>query len=83
MSLPHYLYWLGAFLLGVYFFGFILALLVFFIAFLRIKAKASWLRTVILTACAMAFLMIMSRVMVLDFPRGILQNLIELPWPIG
>ncbi len=83
VSLPHYLYWLGAFLLGVYFFGFILALLVFFIAFLRIKAKASWLRTVILTACAMAFLMIMSRVMVLDFPRGILQNLTELPWPIG
>ena len=83
VSLPHYLYWLGAFLLGVYLVGFILALLVFFLAFLRIKAKASWLRTMILTTCAMAFLMIMSRVMVLDFPRGLLQNLIELPWPIG
>ena len=83
VSLPHYLYWLGAFLLGVYCVGFILALLVFFLAFLRIKAKASLLRTIILTACAMAFLLIMSRVMVLDFPGGILQNLIELPWPIG
>ena len=83
VSLPHYLYWLGAFLLGVYLVGFLIALFVFFIAFLRLKAQASWLRTLILTACAMAFLLTMSHVMVLDFPRGLLQNAVDLPWPIG
>ncbi len=79
----HYLYWLGAFLLGIYLVGFLIALVSFFLAFLRIKAQASWLRTGILTTLATAFLVIMARVMVLDFPRGLLQNLVELPWPIG
>ena len=82
-SLGHYLYWLAAFLLGIYLVGFLIALVVFFLLFLRLKAHASWLRTIILTACATAFLVIMARVMVLDFPRGLLQNAIELPWPIG
>lgn len=79
----HYIYWLGGFLLGIYLVGFLIALVVFFLTFLRVKAGASWLRTTILTACATAFLVIMARVMVLDFPRGLLQSLVELPWPIG
>ena len=49
----------------------------------RLKARASWLRTFILTAAAVGGITALARFMVLDFPRGLLQNIVDLPWPIG
>jgi hypothetical protein len=81
-SLGHYIYWFIAFLLGVATVGFLIALVFFFVAFLRTKARASWLRTIILTTAAVASVTILARLMVLDFPPGLLQYFVDLPWPL-
>ena len=50
-----------------------------------LKAGASWPRTGLLTAIGIGigFLVALAHVMFLDFPRGLLQDAVELPWPIG
>lgn len=64
-------------------FGFVIALVVFFLVFLRINAKASWPRTVILTVLGIGGLLILAGTLNRDFPQGLLQEIITLPWPLG
>ena len=54
----------------------------FFAAFLRVKARAPVVRNALLTASAVLFLAAMSYIFVLDFPRGLLQELVDMPWPL-
>jgi TctA family transporter len=63
--------------------GFVIGLAAFFAAFLHREARAPWWRNSLLTACALGFLAAMSHIFVLDFPRGLLQELFALPWPFG
>ncbi|MDJ0896775.1 MAG: tripartite tricarboxylate transporter permease [Alphaproteobacteria bacterium] len=83
VSLSHYLWWLAGLLAATALVGFFISIAAFFLSFLRIKAGRSWLNTVVLTACGLGFLLVLADVMVLDFPRGLLQETIRLPWPIG
>jgi TctA family transporter len=62
--------------------GFFLSLILFFVVFLRLRAGASWLRTALLTGCAVAFLTALAYALALDFPSGLLQGAFDLPWPI-
>ena len=82
-SLPHYIYWLVGLIAGCYLVGYLIAIAVFFVAFLLLKARASWSRVALLTGTGIGFLAGLAHVMVLDFPRGLLQDMVELPWPIG
>jgi hypothetical protein len=61
--------------------GFVIAVAIFFALFLRVNASAALGRNAILTASAVLFLAAMSYVFVLDFPRGYLQEAVEMPWP--
>ena len=83
VSLGHYIWWLLGFLAGVAVVGFFIAMTVFFVVFLRVKAQTGWPKTALLTGCAMGFLLMLAHIMVLDFPRGLLQETFFLPWPIG
>lgn len=82
-SLPHYIYWLLALIVGCYFVGYLISITTFFIVFLLIKARISIKRTIVLTGIAVSFLVGLSHVMVLDLPQGLLQDAMLLPWPIG
>lgn len=62
--------------------GFYIAMIVFFVAFLRLRAKASWIKTIIMTASAAAFILGLAYMLSLNFPSGWLQNTYDLPWPI-
>lgn len=62
--------------------GFVLAIGLFFIAFLRRVAGKSWLSTLFMTTCAIAAMLTLGKVLNLDFPAGVLQRIIELPWPL-
>ncbi|MEM7774231.1 MAG: tripartite tricarboxylate transporter permease [Pseudomonadota bacterium] len=62
--------------------GFVLALVVFFILFLAFRARVSVLRVIILTVAANAFLIGMAYMLNRDFPSGLLQEHVELPWPL-
>ena len=62
--------------------GFILALAVFLLAFFRIRARVSWQQTLILTAAGLALMCLMAALLNRDFPPGLLQGAVELPWPL-
>jgi putative tricarboxylic transport membrane protein len=79
--LGRYFLWLAALLTASGLVGFVIGLALFFAAFLHVEARASLGRNALLTASAVAFLAAMSYIFVLDFPRGLLQELVEMPWP--
>ena len=62
--------------------GFFLAMIAFFVIFLRVRANASWTRTVILTAAATLFIGFLAGALNLNFPSGWLQEVVDLPWPL-
>lgn len=61
--------------------GFILALGIFLISFLRFRAGLGWLHTVLYAAAGIAFMMFMAWTLGRDFPPGVLQSHFDLPWP--
>ncbi|WP_439549169.1 tripartite tricarboxylate transporter permease [Falsiroseomonas sp.] len=77
-----YLFWFAGLILGSALLGFLLASIVFFLAFLRVAAKCTWTKTLVLTAIANGGLVAVADVLVLDFPSGLLQSMIDLPWPL-
>jgi TctA family transporter len=62
-------------------FGFVMALTIFFVAFLRAREELGWGRIVLMTAGGIGVLLVMAGALNRDFPPGILQSLVELPWP--
>ncbi len=63
--------------------GFILALAIFLVSFLRVRAGLTWPRVVIMSAAGIGFIMAMADWLHRDFPPGLLQELVRLPWPLG
>ncbi|RDE19847.1 tricarboxylate transporter [Motiliproteus coralliicola] len=82
-GLLHYIYWLVGLIVSCYLVGYLISIALFFVIFLLLKARASMVRTAMLTGCAVLFLTTLSHVMVLDLPQGLLQDSVELPWPLG
>ena len=74
--------WIGALVGLTALIGFYLAMIVFFVAFLQLRAKASWPRTIVLTALAAGFILLLSYALSLNLPAGALQDAYDLPWPI-
>ncbi|MCZ6637697.1 MAG: hypothetical protein O7C66_05830 [Alphaproteobacteria bacterium] len=62
--------------------GFWIAITGFFLIFLRVRSDASWIRILILSGCGAGFITALSWIMVLDFPGGVLQLYVNLPWPL-
>ncbi len=63
--------------------GFILALAIFLVSFIRIRAQQGWIKTIILSAAGICLMCFMAGMLNRDFPPGLLQSLVELPWPLG
>ena len=62
--------------------GFILALGLFLLLFIRIRAGMSWLYAAVYTAAGIAFICAMAWALNRDFPPGLLQSYADLPWPL-
>ena len=62
--------------------GFILGLAVFLIAFFLIRARLPFFRTLILAVAGVAFMCFMAWMLNRDFPPGLLQSYVNLPWPL-
>ena len=75
--------WFATLLVLSSLFGFILALTVFLVTFIRVRAQCSWPKTLILTAGGLALMCFMAGSLHRDFPPGLLQAFVELPWPLG
>jgi TctA family transporter len=74
--------WFAALLIGTALVGFILALAVFLLLFIRIRAGKSWGFAAIYTGCGIAFICAMAWTLNRDFPPGLLQGAFDLPWPL-
>ena len=62
--------------------GFILALAVFLLLFIRFRAGKPWGYAVIYTSAGIAFICAMAATLNRDFPPGLLQSWVDLPWPL-
>ncbi len=62
--------------------GFVLALAIFLILFFKLRAGLGGLYSMTLTACGLVFICGMAYVLNRDFPQGVLQNYLTLPWPL-
>ena len=83
---PHGLWstlaWFGGLLVMSALVGFILALVAFLLGFFQVRAQVSWAKALILTACGIAFMCLMAGALNRDFPPGLPQGMVELPWPL-
>ncbi len=77
-----YLGWVAGLVALAALIGFFLANILFFLAFLHRAARCSWPMTLALTAIACGVLLVSAQVLVLDFPAGVLQAMVDLPWPL-
>jgi hypothetical protein len=73
--------WFAGLLLMTSLLGFILALVVFLAAFMRLRAGLKWMQALLLSAAGLAFILAMAWVLNRDFPPGLLQSYFDLPWP--
>lgn len=62
--------------------GFILSLAVFITAFLVTRTTIGWVKSLTYAAVCMAFMVTLGHFLTLDFPAGVLQRFVELPWPL-
>lgn len=74
--------WFACLLIGTALVGFILALAVFLLLFIRIRAGQSWAFSAGYAALGIAFICAMAWVLNRDFPPGALQSYVDLPWPL-
>ena len=82
-SVWHYQAWMLGLLLASALAGFVLGIFAFISVFLRVKARVAWQRATLAAFGAVALLAVLSHVLVLDYPAGILQHLVEMPWPLN
>lgn len=84
MTPLRYIAWLVGFVATIAVVGYFLAVVLFFVAFLRLVAKSGWLQVLILTAAGAGLLMLMTSALNLTLPEGLLQQHFydRLPWPL-
>ena len=75
--------WILALLAAIGLLGFILGIFVYITAFLRMKAGVRWHWAVVGALGAVAVFTVLGDLLVLYYPGGLLQEMVELPWPLG
>ena len=73
--------WIGGLVALTALIGFYAALLIFFPIFLVLRAKAGPVAVVLMTAAAAGFILLLAWALSLNFPSGVLQDVLDLPWP--
>ena len=74
--------WFAALLILTALLGFILALGLFLFSFMRVRAQLSVALASAYTAAGIAFISAMAWLLNRDFPPGLLQEYVDLPWPL-
>lgn len=74
--------WLAALVVISTLVGFVIGVTVFFLAFMRLRVRADWFRSIHMTAWAVGGIVLAAWLLTLNFPSGLLQSLVHLPWPL-
>jgi putative tricarboxylic transport membrane protein len=78
----HYQGWILGLLAAIGLLGFILGILAYISIFLRVKAGVRWSRAIASALAAVAVMSLFGHLFVLQYPTGLLQSLVEMPWPL-
>jgi TctA family transporter len=78
----HFQAWILVLLALTAAFGFILGVLAYITTFLRLKAQARWHTALLGALGAVAVLSAFGHLLALEYPRGLLQAMTTLPWPL-
>jgi putative tricarboxylic transport membrane protein len=75
--------WIVGFIAAIGLVGFFLALVGFFVSFLRIVARSSWIQTLVLTGAACGLILFLTSILYMNLPGGLLQYYFydSLVWP--
>ncbi len=74
--------WFSGLLILTALLGFILALAIFLFAFIKFRAGKSFGFAALYTAAGIGFMCLMAGILNRDFPPGLLQSYVDLPWPL-
>jgi putative tricarboxylic transport membrane protein len=74
--------WLAALVVISTLVGFVIGVTLFFLAFMRLRVRANWFRSIHMTAWAVGGIVLAAWLLTLNFPSGLLQSLVHLPWPL-
>ncbi|MEX2451937.1 MAG: tripartite tricarboxylate transporter permease [Rhodospirillales bacterium] len=77
----HYILWLLAMLVGAMLIGFVFATAAFIFVFLGVKARLSILGCAGGAAGFVLLLAVLGSLLVLEYPQGLLQDYLPMPWP--
>jgi hypothetical protein len=64
-------------------FGFVLGIFFYISVFLRLKGHVAWPLAALGAFGAVVLFSLLSHVLVLDYPSGLLQVLVNMPWPFN
>lgn len=62
--------------------GFMLSVTIFIMSFLLARTQLGWLKSIFYTSCCIGFMVFLGHFLVLDFPAGVLQHYVAMPWPL-
>lgn len=79
----HYQAWILGLLGLTAVFGLVLGVFIYISTFLRVKARVAWHWAALGAFGAVALLALLSHFLILSYPEGILQFLVEMPWPFN
>ena len=71
--------WFAGLIAATALLGFLLGTLCFVVVFLRFKAQIGWARTMFLSAAALAVPVVLTNVLLVELPEGLLPYYVELP----
>ena len=75
--------WFAGLLLLTSLAGFIIALSIFLLCFFLIRAREPLSRSLMYSLSGLSFMMFMGWLLNRDFPPGLLQEFVNLPWPFS
>ena len=81
-SNEHYLLWLAGMLAVSALAGFVIGIASFIYAFMRVKARVPHWACALGAGAFVLLLGVLSHLLALEYPRGLLQSYIDLPWPL-
>ena len=74
--------WFAGLLVATSMVGFIIALAGFLLLFFHFRAQLSAIKVIAFSASGVAFMCAMAWLLNRDFPAGLLQHYVSLPWPL-
>lgn len=79
----YYLGWMAALLLVSALLGFVISVAIFIFTFLRSQARVSYTFAAVAAFVVLAILAVFAQALVLEYPAGLLQDYVPMPWPFA